>query len=54
MAAVSETNSELRDTDGFLVESPEGEIGWVEERRLSNATARVPSVASGRDQTSRP
>jgi hypothetical protein len=29
--SVVETHEELRDTDGFLVESPEGDLGWVEE-----------------------
>jgi hypothetical protein len=32
---VVETHAELRDTDGFLVESPEGDLGWVEEVWLS-------------------
>jgi hypothetical protein len=31
MTAVAEANEQLRDTDGFLVESSEGDIGWVEE-----------------------
>jgi hypothetical protein len=31
MAAVAEKSAQLRATDGFLVESPEGDIGRVEE-----------------------
>ncbi len=31
MTALAEANEQLRDTDGFLVESSEGDIGWVEE-----------------------
>ena len=31
VAVVAEENERLRDTDGFLVESSEGDIGWVEE-----------------------
>jgi hypothetical protein len=32
-----ETHAELLDTDGFLVESPEGDLGWVEEVWLSES-----------------
>jgi hypothetical protein len=31
MATVAETNTRLRETDGFVVESPDGDLGWVEE-----------------------
>lgn len=31
MATVAETNARLRETDGFVVESPDGDLGWVEE-----------------------
>jgi hypothetical protein len=27
----AETDTRLRDTDGFVVESPDGDVGWVEE-----------------------
>jgi hypothetical protein len=31
MTTIVETDAELRGTDGFVVESPEGDLGWVEE-----------------------
>ena len=49
MAAASETSSELHDTDGFLVESPEGEIGWVEEIWLGEANEPRALVVQTRD-----
>jgi hypothetical protein len=35
--SVVETHAELRDTDGFLVESPDGDLGWVEEVWLAES-----------------
>jgi hypothetical protein len=34
-----DTSAELRDTDGFLVESPGGDLGWVEEVWLAETGA---------------
>jgi hypothetical protein len=31
MATVAETRARLRETDGFVVESSDGDVGWVEE-----------------------
>jgi len=31
MATISEEHERLLDTDGFVVESPAGDVGWVEE-----------------------
>lgn len=51
MESVVETHAELRDTDGFLVESPEGDLGWVEEVWLGEsgeARALAVRTADGR------
>jgi hypothetical protein len=32
-----EAHTELRDTDGYLVESPDGDLGWVEEVWLAES-----------------
>ena len=51
MESVVETHAELRDTDGFLVESPEGDLGWVEEVWLGEsgeAKALAIRTADGR------
>jgi hypothetical protein len=49
--SVVETHVELRDTDGFLVESPAGDLGWVEEVWLAeggDAKAIAVRTADGR------
>jgi hypothetical protein len=49
--SVAETHVELHDTDGFLVESPDGDLGWVEEVWLSEggeARALAVRTADGR------
>lgn len=51
MEGVLETHLELRDTDGFLVESPQGDLGWVEEVWLAEsgeAKALAVRTADGR------
>lgn len=37
MDSLAETHVELHDTDGFLVESPDGDLGWVEEVWLAES-----------------
>jgi hypothetical protein len=36
--AISATDKELRETDGFVVESSDGDVGWVEEIWLGEAS----------------
>ena len=51
MATVAETNARLRETDGFVVESPDGDLGWVEEvwvREANEPAALAVRTADGR------
>jgi hypothetical protein len=48
MATIAEAHERLRETDGFVVESPAGDIGWVEEVWLGEeGSPRALAVRTG-------